>query len=115
MSPETLVVETRAGAGEGKQVFQLRGRLTLESVFRFEQALRENKAPSTIIDLSQVDFVDSAGLGAIVMAHASHERSGRRLVLVGVQARMAKLLSIAGLTPILTVFDSVAKAEEALA
>jgi len=115
MSPATLVVECPVGGREGQQVIQLIGRLTLESVFRFEQTLKENEAPSTIVDLSQVEFIDSAGLGSLVMAHTSHERAGRRLALVGVTERTAKLLSIAGLTPVLTIFDTVEKAEEALA
>ena len=92
--PVTLVVESGAGAREGQQIIHLSGRLTLETVFRFEEALRENKTPVTIVDLSAVDFVDSAGLGAIVMAHVSHERGGRRLALAGVNERVAKLLAM---------------------
>jgi len=114
MPPKPLVVEGRAGSREGLQIFQLSGRLTLEGVFRFEQALRESQTPSTILDLSQIEFIDSGGLGAIVMAHTSHERAGRRLALVGVNARTGQLLAIAGLTPVLTIFDTVEQAEEAL-
>ena len=114
MSPHPLTVESRAGS-RGSQIIRLSGRLILEYVFRFEQAVRESQAPATIVDLSQVEFIDSGGLGAIVMAHTSHERAGRRLALVGVSARTAQLLSIAGLTPVLTIFDTVEKAEEALA
>ncbi len=115
MSPATLVVECPVGGREGQQVLQLIGRLTLESVFLFEQTLKENEAPATIVDLSQVEFIDSAGLGSLVMAHTSHERAGRRLALVGVSERTAKLLAIAGLTPVLTIFDTLEKAEAALA
>ncbi|MGH9651821.1 MAG: STAS domain-containing protein, partial [Terriglobales bacterium] len=106
MPPKTLVVESRAGAREGQQTVHLSGQLTLESVFRFEAVLRENKTPVTIVDLSLVTLVDSAGLGAIVMAHVSHQRAGRRLALVGVNERVAKLLTIAGLNPVLTIFET---------
>jgi anti-anti-sigma factor len=115
MSTKALVVESRTGAGAGQQIIRLSGPLIRESVFRFEDVLRENNAPTTIVDLSAVPHIDSAGLGSIVMAHVSHQRKGRRLAFVGVQDRVAKLLVIAGLNPVLTIFDSVGSAEEALA
>ena len=114
MPPKPLVVEGRAGSREGQQIFQLSGRLTLEGVFRFEQALKENTTPVTIVDMTSVEFVDSAGLGAIVMAHVSHQRAGRRLALVGVSGRVAALLALTGLDPLLTIFDTLEKAEAAL-
>lgn len=114
VSPQPFAVEVRAGAREGQKIVQLGGRLTLEGVFRFEQALKENQTPVTIVDMTSVELVDSAGLGAIVMAHVSHQRAGRRLALVGVSARVAALLALTGLDPLLTIFDTLEKAEAAL-
>lgn len=115
MPPKTLAIETRAGGRDGLRIVTLRGHLTLELVFRFEQAIRDDKTSSTIVDLTEVEHVDSAGLGSIVMAQVSHQRSERRFALVGVQERVTKLLAIAGLSPVLTIFDTVESAEKALA
>ena len=114
VSPQPFAVEVRAGAREGQQIVQLSGRLTMEGVFRFEQALKENPTPVTIVDMTAVELVDSAGLGAIVMAHVSHHKAGRRLALVGVSGRVAALLALTGLDPLLTIFDTMEKAQEAL-
>lgn len=114
VSPQPFKVEVRAGAREGQKIVQLSGRLTVEGVFRFEQALKENPAAATIVDMTAVESVDSAGLGAIVMAHVSHSKAARRLVLVGVSGRVAALLALTGLDPLLTIFDTMEKAEAAL-
>jgi len=114
VSPQPFAVEVRAGAREEQKIVQLSGRLTLEGVFRFEQALKENTTPVTIVDMTSVESVDSAGLGAIVMAHVSHQKAGRRLALVGVSGRVAALLALTGLDPLLTIFDTLEKAEAAL-
>jgi len=118
MSPKPLAVEVHPGVVQGQQIIQLNGELMRESVFRFEEKMRENKKASpavTILDMRAVEHVDSAGLGAIVMAHVSHQRAGRKLALVGVNERVAKLLTIAGLDPVLTTFDSVEAAQGAFA
>ena len=83
----------------------------MESVFLFSDALRETTSAATIVDMSQVEHVDSVGLGAIVIGHVSHERAGRKLVLAGVPPRVSQLLKIAGLSPVFTIFDSVEAAE----
>jgi anti-sigma B factor antagonist len=115
MTTKTFDVESRAGAREGLYIVQLQGKMTLECVFRFEDVLRDLKGPATIIDLSQVEYIDSSALGAIVRAHVSHQKEGRKLALVGVPARVAQLLTISGLNPVFTIFDTVETAEGSLA
>jgi anti-anti-sigma factor len=97
------------------RVIKLKGHLTMECVFRFETALRETNSHATIVDLTEVEQIDSTGLGTIIIAHVSHQRAGGRLALVGVPSHVAALLEISGLNPVLTRFDTVAQAEEALA
>jgi anti-anti-sigma factor len=96
-------------------VLQAAGRLTIETAPQLQTALRESRCRGVIIDMSQVSYVDSIGLGALVRAHVSLQNAGGRLALVGVPERVKLLLGLLGLDPVLLVYDSLASAQEALA
>ena len=53
-------------------------------------------------NLQNIDYIDSAGLGALVYAYTTSKRRGTRLVLVRVFGKNRELLRI---TKLLTVFD----------
>ncbi|MFE4361117.1 MULTISPECIES: STAS domain-containing protein [Streptomycetaceae] len=50
-----------------------------------------------VLDLSEVTFMDCAGLGALVRARAQADRCGARLVLRGAGRRVVRLLKLTGL------------------
>jgi len=50
-----------------------------------------------VLDLADVDFIDSSGLRIIVNAHSQMEAAGRRLVLTHTSPAVARLLEITGL------------------
>jgi anti-sigma B factor antagonist len=56
-----------------------------------------------LLNLSSVDYVDSAGLGEIVGTFATVRRQGGTLKLLGLTSRIRDLLSI---TKLLTVFET---------
>jgi anti-sigma B factor antagonist len=61
------------------------------------KALREG-AGAVVVDLSQVTFIDSSGLGALVELHSRLRRRGRRLAVVAPGGSApAVLLGLAGL------------------
>jgi anti-anti-sigma factor len=63
----------------------LRGELDLGSIPRLEEELAdvESSAPPVLlIDLSSLDFMDSSGLRALVMADERARTQGRRLAIV---------------------------------
>ncbi len=53
-----------------------------------------------IVDLESVNFADSSGLSALLMAHRMYRDSDRTLVLCGLQERISKLLEISQLDDI---------------
>jgi anti-sigma B factor antagonist len=56
-----------------------------------------------VVDLSGVELLDATGLGVLVDVHRRAKLAGRRLVLLGVPPRIARLLAITRLNRILTV------------
>ncbi|MFF0388295.1 STAS domain-containing protein [Kitasatospora sp. NPDC004615] len=50
-----------------------------------------------VLDLSEVTFMDCAGLGALVRARNQADRSGRRLILRGAGRCVVRLLELTGL------------------
>ena len=58
-----------------------------------------------VLNLSDVTYVDSAGLGEIVQAFASAGKNGGKLKLLGVPKRVRDLLAITKLLPIFEIFE----------
>ena len=65
-----------------------------------------------LLNLGDVAYVDSAGLGEIVQAYATVNKDGGKLKLLNVTKRIKDLLSI---TKLLTVFDTFDNETEAVA
>ena len=64
-----------------------------------------------LLNLGQVSYVDSAGLGAIVSAYTTMTREGGNLKLSNVTKKLQDLLSI---TKLLTVFETFDNEDEAV-
>jgi anti-sigma B factor antagonist len=64
-----------------------------------------------LLNLGDVSYVDSAGLGEIVQAYATVNKNGGTLKLLNVTKRLKDLLSI---TKLLTVFDTFDNEAEAV-
>ena len=58
-----------------------------------------------IIDLSDLEFVDSSGIRVLVNAHQHALETGRRFGLVNGNGQVAELLELTGLLDRLTVVD----------
>jgi anti-anti-sigma factor len=114
MRDEPLTVEVVPGSRAETVVLQLRGPLTLSTLFALQDALRFQPANLTILDLSQVPYMDSAGLGTILISHVSAEKNGRKLVLAGVSERISSLIHMTRVDSVLHVSPTVEDAERIL-
>ena len=69
------------------------------------------KEPRTlVIDLSELRFMDSSALHALLRVNRSLDRQGGVLALVSPQAAVAKILRLTTADRLIPVFDSVAAA-----
>jgi anti-sigma B factor antagonist len=65
-----------------------------------------------VVNLSGVDFMDSAGIGELVASHRMVERFGGKLKITRPHSRVENSLSTAKLLPLFEVFDDEAAAVE---
>lgn len=117
-NPHPMTEELEIDRVEGyplQEVLCLRGPLTASNAPTFQNALRrEEPAQTLILDLSNVPYVDSAGLGALVSAYISRQKSGRRMVLSGLTPRVQKLFEISRVQDLFLIFPSPEEAIRAL-
>jgi anti-sigma B factor antagonist len=68
----------------------------------------------TVLDLSDVTFIDSTGLGAVIVAdRLARERGGRLAVIAPRGTAASTLFTLTGVRRRLTVFESRAAAADA--
>src|SRR5579884_596395 len=110
---ETLALSAVDGRN-GARILRLNGPLTLRTLFEFQDlARRENSAP-LILDLTDVPFMNSAGLGAILGLYASSQRKQHPFALAGICARVRTLFAVARIDGLLPTYVSAEDAEAAI-
>ncbi|SDM34898.1 STAS domain-containing protein [Allokutzneria albata] len=75
-------------------------------------AISVTKAPVVVLDLSGVDFLDSACLGALLREYMAYRDTGRDLRFAGRHSAIMRPLALMGVTAAIVVHDTV---EDALA
>jgi|SRR5438105_1964062 len=113
MPQEPLVIQDAPGLEDGQRVLKLSGPLILTNIFEFQSKVRSNTARALIIDFTNVPYVDSAGIGALVGAYISHQKDGRGLYLAGVSDRIHHALNVTRVENFFDFYDSLAEAEQA--
>jgi len=112
MPHEPLHIEDLGGAHEGHRVLCLRGPLIISNLFQFQSIVRANTTSFLILDLTQVPFIDSAGVGALVGAYVTHDK-GRRLALVGVTERVRNTMHVAHVDQFFQFYETAKAAQDA--
>ena len=110
-----LTVERFEGVADDQRILLLRGPISIDTAPQFERAVRLERAETMILDLSDVPYIDSVGLGSLVTAQVSHQKTGRYLVLTGMNPRVRKILEITKVKEFFVTFGSTWEALEALA
>jgi len=90
-------------------VIEVSGELDLASAPVLQQELERaegSDAELVVLDLRELEFIDSTGLGLLVKAHRWSEDAGRRFAVVKGSSQVQRLLELAGLGERLTLIDS---------
>jgi anti-sigma B factor antagonist len=96
-------------------ILDLKGKITLgegdEALKDKINSLIMQNRKRILLNLADVPYIDSAGLGEIVRTYTTVSRQGGQLKLVNLTKRITDLLSI---TKLLTVFETFESEPEAL-
>ena len=97
-------------------ILDLNGRITLgEGLSDLRDSIREALSGSRkhlILNLADVSYIDSSGLGQLIGSYASVTQRGGQMKLVNLQKRVVDLMQI---TKLLTVFETYNSEPAALA
>jgi anti-sigma B factor antagonist len=95
-------------------ILDLKGKITLgegdEALKDKVNSLALQNRKRILLNLGDVPYIDSAGLGEIVRTYTTISRQGGQLKLVNLTKRITDLLSITKLLTVFETFDSEADA-----
>ena len=99
---------------DGVDVLKLTGRISLgDESSSLRTRLKDITglgAKQIVLDLSEVGYIDSAGLGTLVAGFTSARNQGANLKLANLTRKLREQLQITKLVTVFEVFDSVAAA-----
>jgi len=103
-----MALEIHQREREGICVLDLKGRITVGSE---ATALREKMAQlsadgtiNTVLEMAGVDYIDSTGLGALVMCATSLRKTGGNMKLVNLNRRNIELIVMTKLETVFEIF-----------
>ena len=107
-----LTVEQKDGKNPGTRVFCLTGPLTLRNLFEFQTELRNAAPPPlTVIDLTAVPYMDSAGMGLVMNHYVRCQTKGARLIVAGANSRVLDLFKVTKVDAVLPLVKTIDDAE----
>ena len=99
---------------DGVTILTLSGRVTLgDESNQLRTSIKDfltHGRKRLVLDLADISYIDSAGLGTLVAAYTSARSEGGDIRLASVTKRFGELLNITKLVTIFSVYDSAADA-----
>ena len=99
---------------DGVTVLDLSGRITLgEGSVQLRDAIRDlisKGQKSILLNLGEVNYIDSSGLGELVSAFTSAKNQGAALKLLKLTQKVHDLLQLTKLYTVFEIFDDEARA-----
>jgi anti-sigma B factor antagonist len=103
-----MSLDIRETEREGVTILAMKGRLTVGEASSVREKVSEVLAKGCdkiILDLSGVDYIDSTGLGSMVICYTTIKKAGGALKLVNLNKRNIELLLLTKLHTIFEVFS----------
>jgi anti-sigma B factor antagonist len=104
-----MSIEISQREKEGVMILDLKGSLTAgdsSGVLRdTTRKLVADGRKSVVLNLAEVDYIDSTGLGALVMFYTVLRKASGRLALLNLNRRHMELLVLTKLSTVFEIFD----------
>jgi anti-sigma B factor antagonist len=103
-----MAFDIRESEREGIVILALKGRLTVGEASTVREKVNELVAAGrvkVILDLQNVDYIDSTGLGSMVICFTTVKKAGGALKLLNLNKRNIELLLLTKLHTIFEVFS----------
>lgn len=114
MTHDELSIDLKTENGGETLVFKLRGSLDLATAPTVRAALsdaNEKGCKDLIVDLTELEFLDSTGLGVLIGAHRRAAERGGAFRLIVVDGPISRLLNITGLIGVFAAYHSIEDAQ----
>jgi anti-sigma B factor antagonist len=99
---------------DGVTVLDLSGRITLgEGSVQLRDAIRDlisKGSKNILVDLGDVNYIDSSGLGELVSAYTTSKNQGANLKLLKLTKKVHDLLQLTKLYTVFDIYDDEASA-----
>ncbi len=107
-----LRVDESHHAGSRANLLALVGELDLATIAVLKDAVSRRLMPDAyvVLDLAELTFCDSTGLGAFVALFRDARNRGARFALAAPRKRIGDLFTLSGIDQVIPVFDSPATA-----
>src|SRR5271154_2783626 len=118
-----FAIERKEGKAPGTVIFRLCGPLTafdmygsispvgLRHMLDFQTATNDEPPTVTILDLTEVPYMDSTGLGAIVSLYVRCKGKGIRLIAAGAGPRVLELFQMTKVDAVIPMMGTVEEAD----
>jgi anti-sigma B factor antagonist len=114
MPQDKLDYSFRTTANPRVTVLTLQGALTLGHIFALQPELQSADADLLIFDFTELEYMDSAGLGVVVNFYVSQSNKGRKVALVGISDRVWALFTSTRVDQYFPRFPTIEAAETSL-
>ena len=94
---------------EGSVLVRIEGEIDLSTAPQFERELMEsaNNGQSLIVDLCDVDFMDSTGIGVLVRTSKKITERSSSMALVCAKGPVRKVLEVSGLDGVIPLYSDL--------
>jgi anti-sigma B factor antagonist len=104
-----MSLEIQQREREGIIILDLKGRLVVgEPIASLRERIRElgdRGSNNVVLNLQDVDYIDSTGLGGLVISYTTLKRAGGALKIVNLSQRTIELLVLTKLSTVFEVFS----------
>ena len=111
MQQDPLTVETFPGKSEGTRIVRVVGPVILSNFFSLQETLKQGQASVTILDLSGVPYMDSAGMGAIINYYVAAQRRSQKVIAAGTNYRVLELFKLTKVDCLIPLAETIEQAE----